>query len=388
MRTWTRYSKGGAGLLLGVLAIAGDARAQGVTLVDAGTDQKAAAPSLPAVAPPPEPVVGEGDAIQLHSSRVSGTASLARALRASCAPALGLEETKAELERAVVRAYAARKGIDALEARRKKLEEEAVLAPRDGRIIGALALVARDKKNLEEAAKAEAKGKADLVSRDLATLGSSLCAELCAGKGTAESPVDFRAFSQPSLANAAAIADFGSVTALAGYVRQRLASIRVVLENKNEYFDDGSRRGRSFARYAAAALRRREGRVARHFARPYGPRRRGVLRGRAGCRPPRARERDPRSGAARGARLVCRAPARGRLRSGRCRRRPERRGLSRDPRPLAADDVRSRRKAARFPPIRGRRRARLRAARCRRRRRADGPPPRSASAWGRRSGST
>lgn len=239
MRNWTRYWKGGVGLLVGAMAIASDARGQ--TLVDAGTDQpadaSAPAPSTPP--PPPSPPETspagdeEGSAIQLHSSRVASLEELARKLRVSCGPKAGADETKELLEKAVVRAIAVHRGIEALEARRKKLEQDAVLAPRDGRIIAALALVARDKKNLEEAAKREAQGKADAVAQDIATLSRSLCKEFCSGTGTADSPINLCAFSSRSLANAAAIADFASIEALAAHLRRRIDSIHLVLADKS-----------------------------------------------------------------------------------------------------------------------------------------------------------
>ncbi|MRG91206.1 hypothetical protein [Polyangium spumosum] len=239
MRTRTKHSIVAIGLTLLGTAAGGVASAGQVTLVDVPSDQ----PTPPAnAAPAPLPVIpagsgatrpdDAGDPVQVHVDRVESLVSFARALRASCAGGAG-EDPKAALEKAAARLVAERKGIEAVEARQKKLEQDLVARPFEARTVAALGAVKREKKALEDAARREVAGKVDEAARGLVGLRGELCAELCGAGDTASSPVDMCEFSSPALANAAVIADHRSVEAVARHVARKFAPIRVVLADRS-----------------------------------------------------------------------------------------------------------------------------------------------------------
>ena len=239
MRTRTKHSIVGFGLaLLGWIPLR-DASAGQVTPVVVPSDQPAQAPTATPAAPPVTtfaatamaPQGDAGDPIQVHVGRVESLTSLARVLRTSCAAPAG-EDPKAALEKVAARLVAQRKGIEAVEARQKKLEQEFVAKPLDGRTIVALEAAKRERKALEDAARKDVAGRLDEPARSLAGLRTELCAELCAAGDTAASPVNLCAFSAPALANAAVIADQRSVEAVARYVTRKFDPIRVVLADR------------------------------------------------------------------------------------------------------------------------------------------------------------
>ncbi len=237
MRTRTQHSIVAIGLALGTLVPFADASAGQVTILDAGSDQPT---PLPPPAPPPatSPQVtatrpaDAGDPIQVHVSRVESLTSFSRALQATCAGG-ATEDPKAAFEKAAARVVALRKGLETLETRQKKLEQEALAKPFEGRLLVAIEATKREKKALEDNARKEVAGKLDDALLRVTALRVDVCAELCAGQDTNPSPIDLCAFSAPALANAAVIADQRSVEAVARYVTRRFEAIRIVLADKS-----------------------------------------------------------------------------------------------------------------------------------------------------------
>ncbi|MDI1448771.1 hypothetical protein [Polyangium sp. 6x1] len=239
MRTRTTYSIVGIGLALSGLVPLAEASAGQVTPVLVPSDQRTQpAPTAP-LAPPvtisaraTAPRSDAGDPLQVHVGRVEALTSLAGALRATCAAPAG-DDPKAALEKAAARLVAQRKGIEAVEARQKKLEQEVLEKPFDVRTNAALEAAKRERKAIEDAARRDVAGRLDEPARSLTSLRADLCAELCAGGDTARSPLNLCAFSAPALANAAVISDQRSVEAVARYVTRKFAPIRIVLADRS-----------------------------------------------------------------------------------------------------------------------------------------------------------
>ncbi len=233
-RSWIPSALG----LSSLLTISSGAAAQ-VTVVDAGSDRLVSAPSTTAVHSS-SPVAStfstsiaddNGDSLQLHTARVAALTNLSQSLRSACTNQLP-DIDKVALERAVGRALALRRGLVDLEQREKRLRLESAQKPNDGRIRAELASVVQSKQRLLEAATREVSGKLSEPARNLGTLRSSLCSELCTRGDKSPSAVDLCAFSSPALAHAAVISDEASVRGLATYIQHRFDALRLVLPSK------------------------------------------------------------------------------------------------------------------------------------------------------------
>lgn len=218
-----------------VLVLARAASAQ-ITIVDAGSDQ----PAVPAQSAPPmklAPVEAPStlgdtvDAVQVHAARVAALSNLSRSLGLACT-STSTEVDKAFLERAAIRAIALRRGLADLEQREKRLRQESSQRPNDELLRNELTTVVQNKQRILEAATREVSGKLGDTARNITSLRSSLCSELCVRGEKSSHPVDLCAFSSPALAHAAVISDEESVRALATYINHRFDGLQIVLPSK------------------------------------------------------------------------------------------------------------------------------------------------------------
>lgn len=234
----------GRTLLLRALAItivlgASPAAFAQITPFDAGTDQLPPAVSSPPIttplklAPAPKPsTLGDGgDAVQLHATRVAALMSFSRSLQSACT-AKSSDVDKGLLERASIRAIALRQGIADMEEREKRLRQESIQKPNDGRLRAEIATVVQQKRRILDAATKEVSGKVGDAARSIAALRSTLCTELCTPAEKSTSPVDMCAFASSGLAHAAVLADEASVRGVATYVHHRFDALRIQVSPK------------------------------------------------------------------------------------------------------------------------------------------------------------